>query len=543
MLRMKKLLTALCLLGICFSLGFSDELKTIKPEDEEASGDDEDFFSGSGFDAALPEETNLHSGYDKDIHLTTVTTLEPIDERQTTESHLDAEIEKVIIKQDAVQTGTTMPSEDPVKSVEDSDSVVERPAIIPTSVEGTTHRPTTHQASTASFTTSKSIGQDVDSGKHHHHPHHHHHHNKTTISPLLSIADTEGTSPSPAHAGESHVHHVHHVETATGPSDHAEPNVHHEFTTPVKADDLVNQHIAGNETTLNPSDAEEFHIAIGSVEPSTKSPSEDIDTNVHNGHHEQTTTKSSEVEDPQLHHEVLATSPSSVDGYVQPIETTTDAESEKGHDHFNHFSTIPIDLDKHHDHYPPHHTVATTPSSTSQSVDSEIKDQLHTTTSENIVPANDSVVPVLIEDDRIPEMVDPVYGVTSSPDRDRSAVTIPEENDDSKEEEGSAVDPNSDIYIEEPAIVNDKAPINRMNANVDSEKEGSLDASHGIMERKEVLGGIIAGGIAGLIFALALVGFMLYRMKKKDEGSYSLEEPKQSNGGYQKPREQREFYA
>ena len=38
--------------------------------------------------------------------------------------------------------------------------------------------------------------------------------------------------------------------------------------------------------------------------------------------------------------------------------------------------------------------------------------------------------------------------------------------------------------------------------------------------------------------------FMLYRMKKKDEGSYSLEEPKQANGGaYQKPTKQEEFYA
>lgn len=58
------------------------------------------------------------------------------------------------------------------------------------------------------------------------------------------------------------------------------------------------------------------------------------------------------------------------------------------------------------------------------------------------------------------------------------------------------------------------------------------------------LPGVIAGGLVGLIFAVCLVGFMLYRMKKKDEGSYSLEEPKQANGGaYQKPSKQEEFYA
>nr|XP_033795049.1 syndecan-1 [Geotrypetes seraphini] len=78
---------------------------------------------------------------------------------------------------------------------------------------------------------------------------------------------------------------------------------------------------------------------------------------------------------------------------------------------------------------------------------------------------------------------------------------------------------------------------------VDSEDNGTTDASKGIMDRKEVLGGVIAGGLVGLLFAVFLVGFMLYRMKKKDEGSYSLEEPKHSNGGYQKPHKQEEFYA
>lgn len=73
--------------------------------------------------------------------------------------------------------------------------------------------------------------------------------------------------------------------------------------------------------------------------------------------------------------------------------------------------------------------------------------------------------------------------------------------------------------------------------------EKSAAAPQGIMDRKEVLGGVIAGGLVGLLFAGVLVGFMLYRMKKKDEGSYSLDEPKQSNGGYQKPHKQEEFYA
>ncbi|XP_045436450.1 syndecan-1 isoform X2 [Pipistrellus kuhlii] len=79
---------------------------------------------------------------------------------------------------------------------------------------------------------------------------------------------------------------------------------------------------------------------------------------------------------------------------------------------------------------------------------------------------------------------------------------------------------------------------------VDGRANEATGASQGLLDRKEVLGGVIAGGLVGLICAVCLVGFMLYRMKKKDEGSYSLEEPKQANGGaYQKPSKQEEFYA
>uniref|UniRef100_W5MCX4 Syndecan n=1 Tax=Lepisosteus oculatus TaxID=7918 RepID=W5MCX4_LEPOC len=82
-----------------------------------------------------------------------------------------------------------------------------------------------------------------------------------------------------------------------------------------------------------------------------------------------------------------------------------------------------------------------------------------------------------------------------------------------------------------------------------------------ILERKEVLiavmmGGLLAvvfadflviavivGGVVGALFAAFLVMLLVYRMKKKDEGSYTLEEPKQATVTYQKPDKQEEFYA
>uniref|UniRef100_A0A8C8M0D5 Syndecan n=1 Tax=Oncorhynchus tshawytscha TaxID=74940 RepID=A0A8C8M0D5_ONCTS len=82
-----------------------------------------------------------------------------------------------------------------------------------------------------------------------------------------------------------------------------------------------------------------------------------------------------------------------------------------------------------------------------------------------------------------------------------------------------------------------------------------------ILERKEVLIAIliacllavvfadfvviavIVGGVVGALFAAFLVMLLVYRMKKKDEGSYTLEEPKQATVTYQKADKQEEFYA
>ncbi|KAK9394665.1 syndecan-3 [Crotalus adamanteus] len=64
-----------------------------------------------------------------------------------------------------------------------------------------------------------------------------------------------------------------------------------------------------------------------------------------------------------------------------------------------------------------------------------------------------------------------------------------------------------------------------------------------ILERKEVLIAVIVGGVVGALFATFLVMLLIYRMKKKDEGSYTLEEPKQASVTYQKPDKQEEFYA
>ncbi|XP_012659246.1 syndecan-1 isoform X1 [Otolemur garnettii] len=144
-----------------------------------------------------------------------------------------------------------------------------------------------------------------------------------------------------------------------------------------------------------------------------------------------------------------------------------------------------------------------------------------------------------------PGQADPY--IPSVEDRGRSATERAPEDGVSSQFPGGEGSGEQDFTFEtsaeNTAVVTEKA-VEPDHRNQFPEKEGATGASQSLLDRKEVLGGVIAGGLVGLIFAVCLVGFVLYRMKKKDEGSYSLEEPKQANGGaYQKPTKQEEFYA
>ncbi|XP_015220659.1 syndecan-4 isoform X2 [Lepisosteus oculatus] len=50
----------------------------------------------------------------------------------------------------------------------------------------------------------------------------------------------------------------------------------------------------------------------------------------------------------------------------------------------------------------------------------------------------------------------------------------------------------------------------------------SHSAEESIFNKTEVLAALIAGGAVGLLFAILLILLLIYRMKKKDEGSYDL---------------------
>ncbi|KAF4521066.1 hypothetical protein B566_EDAN012365 [Ephemera danica] len=59
-----------------------------------------------------------------------------------------------------------------------------------------------------------------------------------------------------------------------------------------------------------------------------------------------------------------------------------------------------------------------------------------------------------------------------------------------------------------------------------------------------ILAAVTGGAVVGLLCAILVVMFIVYRMRKKDEGSYALDEPKRSPtvNSYIK-NSNREFYA
>lgn len=63
-----------------------------------------------------------------------------------------------------------------------------------------------------------------------------------------------------------------------------------------------------------------------------------------------------------------------------------------------------------------------------------------------------------------------------------------------------------------------------------------------LMAKPGLLAAIIAGAVVGLLLMILLVMFIVYRMRKKDEGSYPLDEQKYQNYPYAKA-PTKEFYA
>ncbi|XP_031734635.1 syndecan-4 isoform X2 [Anarrhichthys ocellatus] len=112
---------------------------------------------------------------------------------------------------------------------------------------------------------------------------------------------------------------------------------------------------------------------------------------------------------------------------------------------------------------------------------------------------------------------------TVSPVRDSKPSVKPEVNDNKIPEVERPVWPTVDLVD----LVQNRNEIQVTKEEEEEEaKPSNVLMSHAsedsIFNKTEVLAALIAGGAVGLMFAVLLILLLIYRMKKKDEGSYEL---------------------
>ncbi|CAH0724583.1 unnamed protein product, partial [Brenthis ino] len=123
---------------------------------------------------------------------------------------------------------------------------------------------------------------------------------------------------------------------------------------------------------------------------------------------------------------------------------------------------------------------------------------------------------------------------------------------DSVPVEPARPDQTPDISISEEVLPIDQ---DKSGSNIESETrpaENSViimnnpeDRVTSFFAQPGILAAVIGGAVVGLLCAILVVMFIVYRMRKKDEGSYALDEPKRSPAAasYGKGHNNREFYA
>ncbi|XP_016365375.1 syndecan-2-like isoform X2 [Sinocyclocheilus rhinocerous] len=98
------------------------------------------------------------------------------------------------------------------------------------------------------------------------------------------------------------------------------------------------------------------------------------------------------------------------------------------------------------------------------------------------------------------------------------------------------------VRIEDPVPTTEDSRRNPVTSTTSLPRSHLEVQSENLFQRTEVLAAVIAGGVIGFLFAIFLILLLVYRMRKKDEGSYDLGERKPSGAAYQKA-PTKEFYA
>lgn len=110
-------------------------------------------------------------------------------------------------------------------------------------------------------------------------------------------------------------------------------------------------------------------------------------------------------------------------------------------------------------------------------------------------------------------------------------------------------DLDSDFYQNENKVSHESfEPLDKEESFEEATKPQVYESSRSkllkIIIKPGILAGIVGGAIIGILTAILLIMFIVYRMKKKDEGSYALEETKKPLNAYDyRNCPTKEFYA
>lgn len=161
---------------------------------------------------------------------------------------------------------------------------------------------------------------------------------------------------------------------------------------------------------------------------------------------------------------------------------------------------------------------------------------------------------------------------TKEDDEDDEDIDVEDDLDEDGVERGIYEETN--VNVETPRhgtheidqTTNKEIPIDKSDTNdnndsdeskIDDERKGILihnndvsisgtrdeDRTASFFAQPGILAAVIGGAVVGLLCAILVVMFIVYRMRKKDEGSYALEEPKRAPVSYAKGANNHEFFA
>ena len=108
--------------------------------------------------------------------------------------------------------------------------------------------------------------------------------------------------------------------------------------------------------------------------------------------------------------------------------------------------------------------------------------------------------------------------------------------------------PDDDVDLKHPGADDDHADTGNDVQGVIIMNPKHEDRTSSFFAQPGVLAAVIGGAVVGLLCAILVVMFIVYRMRKKDEGSYALDEPRRSPAAQAFPKpgaphHNREFYA